>query len=79
MKNNLNTYRKELGLSLQEMADRCGTSKGNLHLLESRESNPTLATAYAIAAVLQCEVEDIWPNQVEVEIVTNSFRRVVKD
>jgi putative transcriptional regulator len=70
--NNLKSIRKAARLSLQELADRCGTSKGHMHCIESDKGNPSLKLAYRIAAILGKQVQEIWPDDNEVieEIIT---------
>ena len=76
MKGNLKKFRTDAGLSLQELGDMCGTSKGHMHELESDKANPRLLTAYGVAAVLEEEVTDIWPNTVTIVEETITVRRV---
>lgn len=53
--------RKELGLSLDEMATETGLSKSYLSQLERGEIiAPTVGTAMKIASVLGCTVTDIF-------------------
>lgn len=76
MANNLKEARKAAGLSLQALADICGTSKGYLHCLEGPNGNPSLKTAYKIAAVLGKPVQEIWPDDTEIVEETIVVRRI---
>lgn len=50
----IRSRRVELGLSLQQLADRCGYSKGHMWDLErGSTTNPTISTLNALAAGLQ--------------------------
>jgi transcriptional regulator with XRE-family HTH domain len=40
----LKQLREKKGLSLQEVADRMGTDRANVHRLENAPGNPTVAT-----------------------------------
>ncbi len=46
--------RAELGISLQQLADRCGSTKSHMHEIEKGSScNPTVNTICGLAAGLQ--------------------------
>lgn len=77
MTNRLKEHRKAAGLTLQELADACGTSKGHLHCLEGPNGNPALRTAYKIAAVLGKSVTEIWPDTTKVVEQVITVRRVI--
>jgi transcriptional regulator with XRE-family HTH domain len=47
--NNLNTYRKRKGLSLDKVAEMTGVSKGMLGQIERGEANPSISTLWKIA------------------------------
>jgi DNA-binding XRE family transcriptional regulator len=74
--NRLKELREKAGLSLQGLADGLGCSKTNIWELEKATANPTLKTAYSIAAVLDVQVTDIWPAQVQVVEETIVVRRI---
>lgn len=74
--NNLKAHREKAGLSLQGLADCLGCSKTNIWELEKTTANPTLKTAYSIAAVLDVPVTDIWPPQIQVVEETITVRRL---
>jgi len=77
--NNLKMLRENHAYSLQDLAELCGVSKPQLHVLEKPEANPTLQTAYKIAAVFNVPVADIWPNNFKVIETTITVRRIAKD
>lgn len=74
--NHLKELREKAGLSLQNLADCIGCSKQNIWELEKATANPTLKTAYSIAAVLDVAVIDIWEPQVQVVEETITVRRI---
>ena len=52
--------RTALGLSLQEVADRCGLSKSHIWDMEQGHSrNPTVATAVAVASTLGVSLDHL--------------------
>jgi DNA-binding XRE family transcriptional regulator len=74
--NKLKDVREASKLSLQDLADCVGCSKTSIWELEKTTANPTLKTAYKIAAVLGVTVEDIWPPQIRVVEETITVRRL---
>jgi DNA-binding XRE family transcriptional regulator len=77
-KNNIEHYRKEAGLTLQELADAYGGVKSHIWSLEKGHSMPTLITAYKIAKVLDEIVYQIWPDETEIVEETITVRRIKK-
>jgi len=61
MKSNLKKLRKEAGLTMQQLADKAGTSRGHIHALEKPHSSPTLETAYKVADAININIYEIWP------------------
>ena len=76
MKTKLKELRKQAGLSLEEIAKQCGTSRGHVHCLEGERGNPSLKLAYKIAAFLGVPVQEIWPDETEVIEETIIVRRL---
>lgn len=76
-KNNLKQIREAQALSLQDLADRAVMSKTQVWELQRPNSNPTLLTAYALAAVLNRPVEELWPNPYKVKEETIVVRTLV--
>ncbi len=54
--NKLRQFRKEKGLTLQEVADRCGLTKGYLSKIERAVSYPPFPTLETLAKVLGVEL-----------------------
>ena len=64
MKNNLKRFRKEAGLTIQQLGDKAGVSKSQICDLQNDEANPTIRTAAKIAKALgidRAEIFIIWP------------------
>ena len=74
--NRLQELRKKARLSLQELADSIGMSKQHVFQLENAEANPTIKTAYKLAAVLGVPVTEIWVPQIRVVEETITVRRI---
>lgn len=52
--------RTELGLSLEDVAERCDKAKSHIWELEKgRTSNPTLQTSLKLCDALQCSLNDL--------------------
>lgn len=75
--NNLKMLRENMAYSLQDLAELCGVSKPQLHVLEKPDANPTIQTAYKIASVFNVPVTDIWPNNYKIVETTIKIRRVI--
>ena len=56
MENRIKERRKELGLSQEELAKRCGVSRQTVNAIENNKYDPTLALAFRLAAELQLTV-----------------------
>ena len=52
MENRIRLRRKELGLSQEELARRCGVSRQTVNAIENNKYDPTLALAFALAREL---------------------------
>ena len=49
MKNIIREKRKELGLSQEELAKKCGVSRQTVNAIENNKYDPTLALAFCLA------------------------------
>lgn len=56
---NMRRHRKDLGLTLQTLADKTGLDRTHLNLIELGQRNTTLLTASKIAAALEVTVKDL--------------------
>lgn len=57
MENTIRQRRKELGLSQEELAKRCGVSRQTVNAIENNRYDPTLALAFRLARELQVTVD----------------------
>ena len=57
MENSIRERRKELGLSQEELAKRCGVSRQTVNAIETNKYDPTLSLAFALAKELQTTVD----------------------
>ena len=49
MENVIRERRKELGLSQEELAKRCGVTRQTVNAIENNKFDPTLALSFALA------------------------------
>ena len=49
MENIIRNKRKELGLSQEELATKCGVSRQTVNAIENNKYDPTLALAFCLA------------------------------
>ena len=60
MENVIRDRRKELGLSQEELAKRCGVSRQTVNAIENNKYDPTLARAFKLARELQLTVDGLF-------------------
>lgn len=60
MENIIRSRRKELGLSQEELAKRCGVSRQTVNAIENNKYDPTLSLAFRLAQSLQTTVDDLF-------------------
>ena len=60
MENTIRSRRKELGLSQEELAKKCGVSRQTVNAIENNKYDPTLALAFALAKELQVAVDELF-------------------
>lgn len=60
MENTIRQRRKELGLSQEELAKRCGVSRQTVNAIENNKYDPTLALAFRLAGELQVTVDQLF-------------------
>ena len=66
--NNVKKYRKEIGLTLDELACRSGTTKSYIWEIESdNRVSPSLRKAYAISRTLDKSVYEVFPDDQDYE------------
>ena len=59
MENIIRNKRKELGLSQEELAKKCGVSRQTVNAIENNKYDPTLALAFCLAKELQITVDEL--------------------
>ena len=60
MENGIRERRKELGLSQEELAKRCGVTRQTVNAIENNKYDPTLALAFALARELGLTVDKLF-------------------
>ena len=60
MENIIRSRRKELGLSQEELAKKCGVSRQTVNAIENNKYDPTLTLAFALAKELQVTVDELF-------------------
>ena len=60
MENTIRNKRKELGLSQEELAKKCGVSPQTVNAIENNKYDPTLALAFCLAKELQVTVDELF-------------------
>ncbi len=60
MENIIKTRRKELGLSQEELAKRCGVTRQTINAIENNKYDPTLALAFRLGQELQTPLEELF-------------------
>ena len=60
MENVIRNRRKELGLSQEELAKKCGVTRQTVNAIENNKYDPTLALAFSLAKELQLTVDELF-------------------
>ena len=60
MENTIRNKRKELGLSQEELAKKCGVSRQTVNAIENNKYDLTLALAFCLAKELQVTVDELF-------------------
>lgn len=60
MENTIRSRRKELGLSQEELAKKCGVSRQTVNAIENNKYDPTLSLAFRLARELQLTVDELF-------------------
>ena len=60
MENRIRNRRKELGLSQEELAKKCGVSRQTVNAIENNKYDPTLSLAFNMARELQLTVDELF-------------------
>ena len=63
MQNKIRERRKELGLSQEELAKKCGVSRQTINAIENNKYDPTLSLAFSLARELSIKDDELFnPN-----------------
>lgn len=60
MRNRIRERRKELGLSQEELAKKCGVSRQTINAIENNKYDPTLSLAFSLARELSIKVDELF-------------------
>lgn len=60
MENCIRSRRKELGLSQEDLAKRCGVSRQTVNAIENNKYDPTLSLAFRLAQELHLTVDTLF-------------------
>lgn len=60
MENRIRSRRKELKLSQEELAKRCGVSRQTVNAIENDKYDPTLSLAFRLAGELHVTVDGLF-------------------
>ena len=60
MKNIIRERRKQLGLSQDELAKKCGVSRQTINAIENNKYDPSLDLAFALADELMLRVDELF-------------------
>jgi putative transcriptional regulator len=60
MKNRIKIYRKEKGLSQEELANSCSVTRQTINAIENNKYDPTLSLAFCLANVLETTVDELF-------------------
>ena len=60
MENIIRDRRKELGLSQEELAKKCGVSRQTVNTIENNKYDPTLSLAFNLARELKLTVDELF-------------------
>lgn len=60
MKNNIRNVRKEMKLSQEELANKCGVTRQTINAIENNKYDPTLTLAFKLSIQLDTQIEKIF-------------------
>lgn len=64
MENIIRDKRKQMGLSQENLAKKCGVSRQTVNAIENNKYDPTLNLAFSLARELQVTVDELFkPSQ----------------
>ena len=60
MENKIRERRRELGISQEELAKRCGVSRQTVNAIENNKYDPTLSLAFRLARELEITMDTLF-------------------
>lgn len=60
MENIIKDKRKEIGLSQEELAQKCGVTRQTINAIENNKYDPTLTLAFKLAKELNITVDELF-------------------
>lgn len=60
MQNLIRSRRKEIGLSQEELANKCGVTRQTIYAIENDKYDPTLSLAFRLARELKVSVDELF-------------------
>ena len=60
MKNNIKRLRSALNLTQEDLAKRIEVSRQTINAIEKGKFDPSLPTAFRLAAVFNCKIEELF-------------------
>lgn len=60
MKNNIKVFRKEFGLTQEDIANKTGVTRQTINAIENNKYSPTLELAMRLAQIFNTSVEGIF-------------------
>ena len=60
VRNSIQKYRLDQGLTQEELADRAGVTRQTIIALEKGNYTPSVALALKLAKIFKCSVEDLF-------------------
>lgn len=65
MKNNIRSFRKEMKLSQEELAIKCGVTRQTINAIEQNKYDPTLALAFKLSIQLNIQIDKLFQYEEE--------------
>jgi len=60
VKNRVRECRQQTGWTQQDLAERLGVSRQTVNAIETGKYDPSLPLAFALAALFDCRIEDLF-------------------
>lgn len=60
MDNKIKDYRKEKGISQEDLAKFCNVSRQTVNAIENNKYDPTLSLAFKLSKILQVTVDELF-------------------